>query len=222
MSVARHNVAELWGRTQGTFAPGSGSPGSGGAAARAGATGANALVRTGETSGDLVTWVERSGVAPGKLVGGGLLLAIAGAIGAFLLPGVGFFGTVALGSMFTLGGGLAFLGMRKLAASPPQTALPPALPPSKQALQIERSRRLRPVLEAGPATFERIAGTLRWTETAVLETLVFMKEAGAVVEDLDLDTGEWIYRLQENDYGTAEGMTLEERRARAVDRENME
>jgi hypothetical protein len=208
MHVARHNVAELWGQTHG-------------AGRSTGQTGATqALARRSDGSGDLLTWVDQSGLSAKRLIVTGLSLAVAGAVGALILS-VGFFGTVALGSMFTVGGGLVFLGARKLgrAASPPP---PAALPPSRQALMHERSRRMHAMLQEGPATFERIVARLRWTEAAVLETLVFMKDEGLVVEDLDLDTGEWIYRLQENDYGTARGMTLDERRALAVDPESME
>jgi hypothetical protein len=203
MAVARHNVAELWG-LRATSGPSAGG----------------ALVAREEQSTDLVEWVERSPLGAGKLVSGGLALAIAGGLGALLIPGVGFFGTVALGSMFTLGGGLAFLGLRKLArgAGAGAAASPPAmLPPARQQLMAERSRRMKAVLDGGPSTFERIAAALRWTETAVLETLVYMKDAGVVVEDLDLDTGEWIYRLQDTDFGAAGPMTLADRQALAED-----
>lgn len=217
MAVARHNVAELWGLRQAASGPGgSGIPASGGSSALA--------VRDDETT-DLVAWVERSPIGAGKLVAGGLALAIAGALGALLMPGVGFFGTIALGSMFTLGGGLAFLGLRKLSrrgsvpALGAPAAAPAMLPPSRARLMVERSRRLAAVLDHGPSTFERLVATLRWTETAVLEALVYMKEAGVVVEDLDLDTGEWIYRLQDADFGTARSLTLEDRQALAGDSE---
>ena len=212
MAVARHNVAELWGLRQATSGP----------ARPTGPSATGALAVRDEASTDLVGWVEGSRVSAGKLVSGGLALAIAGALGALLIPGVGFFGTVALGSMFTLGGGLAFLGLRKLSrgsGSGAAAAAAPVLPPSRQQLMAERSRRMTAVLEGGPSTFERLTTALRWTETAVLETLVFMKEAGIVVEDLDLDTGEWIYRLQDNDFGTAGTMTLADRQALAGDPE---
>jgi hypothetical protein len=209
MAVARHNVAELWGLRQATGGPAS----------------AGALAARSEEPTDLVEWVERSPLGARKLVGGGLALAIAGALGALLIPGVGFFGTVALGSMFTAGGGLAFLGLRKLAKGSPGGAAastgPAMLPPSRQQLMTERARRMRAVLERGPSTFERITATLRWTESAVLETLVFMKDAGVVIEDLDLDTGEWIYRLQDNDFGTTGTMTLADRQALAGDPERI-
>ena len=41
-----------------------------------------------------------------------------------------------------------------------------------------------------------------------------MKNAGAVEEDLDLDTGQWVYRVQEQDMvGTPATLTLDERQA---------
>lgn len=216
MAVARHNVAELWGLRQAASGPGgSGIPASGGS---------SALAARDDEATDLVAWVDRSPIGAGKLVSGGLSLAIAGALGALLIPGVGFFGTVALGSMFTLGGGLAFLGLRKLSrgggkAEGALAAGPAMLPPSRERLMVERSRRLAAVLDHGPSTFERLVATLRWTETAVLEALVYMKDAGVVVEDLDLETGEWIYRLQDTDFGTAGSLTLADRQALAGDPE---
>src|SRR5688572_28780173 len=111
MNVARHNVAELWGQTQG--------------AGRSGEPPAGAIMRRSDGSDDLVQWVERSSVSAKTLVLAGLGLAIVGAVGALVLS-VGFFGTVALGSMFTVGGGLVFLGARKIgraAAPAPKLAL---------------------------------------------------------------------------------------------------
>ena len=52
----------------------------------------------------------------------------------------------------------------------------------------------------------------RWTDRALVETLVAMKDAGALIEDLDLDSGEWVYRLQYGDaIGTPASMTLADR-----------
>ena len=48
----------------------------------------------------------------------------------------------------------------------------------------------------------------------LVQTLVALKDAGQVVEDLDLDTGEWVYRLQPSDeMGTRASMMLADRQS---------
>lgn len=168
---------------------------------------------------DLLQWVERSPVSTGSMVSAGLGLATIGALGALLTSGLGLFGMLALSSMFTVGGGLVFLGIikrkgRAAAEEEPLKALPPASAP---AVIAERSRRVVAVLErSGELTFERLLDQLRWTEGALLETLVAMKESGVVIEDLDLDTGEWVYRPQLTDFGEGGPMTLAERQAQRL------
>ena len=70
-------------------------------------------------------------------------------------------------------------------------------------------------MQQGDATFETLLRLLGWMEPVLLETLVQMKESGAIEEDLNLDTGEWIYRTR-NDLGmgAAGGLMLEDRQAR--------
>ena len=43
-----------------------------------------------------------------------------------------------------------------------------------------------------------------------------MKEAGQLVEDLDLDTGQWVYRAQEPELGHGGPLTLADRQARQL------
>lgn len=196
MGMARIPVAELRVQTQG--------PGLVRVTANAPA------VREG---GDIRQWVQESGMSSGAMVTTGLALAALGGIGALVIT-PGLFGVVALSTMFTIGGGLAFLGLlkRKDRLAQPKPA-PPASSPSVLA---ERSRRVQTLLDDGrDHTFEEILKALRWTEPALLEALVFMKDSGQVVEDLDLDTGEWVYRSQITAYG-AEGMTLSDRQARGL------
>jgi hypothetical protein len=167
--------------------------------------------------GDLREWVHQSRLSPKTMVSGGLVLAAVGGLGALLLT-PGFFGMMILSSMFTVGGGVAFLGVLKRKGRKEE---PKALPPASSATVIaERARRVATLLDrGGDYTFERLLTQLRWTEPALLETLLAMKEAGQVIEDLDLDTGEWIYRSTTADYGTAApggGMTLADRQARGL------
>ncbi len=167
-----------------------------------------------EGGGDVVEWARQSKVAPWTFVTAGTSLAAVGALGALLLT-PGFLGIVILGGMFTLGGGLAFLGLLKRKGRVDE---PKALPPASSSTVIaERARRVQTLLEqGGDHTFERLMAQLRWTESALLEALLAMKDSGQVIEDLDLDTGEWIYRAAVSDYGTTGpggGMTLADRRA---------
>ncbi len=183
-------------------------------------TGHGGLVRVDATApartvpeNDLKQWIKRSPVSAGALIGGGLLMMAAGGVGAVVMH-VGFFGVVALGSMITLGGGLAFLGVLKRGgreSDDDTKALPPA---SAAAVIAERSRRVQQCLDkGGHYTFEQLMAQLRWTEGALLETLVAMKDGGLLVEDLDLETGEWFYRSQVATYGTGGAMTLADRQA---------
>ena len=162
---------------------------------------------------DLARWVDGTGATAPRLISGGLALAGVAFLAALVFPGLGALGTIALGSAFTIGGGLTFLGVRKLQRErmPPAA---PALTPQRRALMHERSRRVVPVLSQGAVTFDHLMTQLRWTEQALVETLAFMKEANLVVEDLDLDTGEWVYRLHAAEVGGRAGPTLAERQAR--------
>ncbi len=202
MAVARQPVAELWIQQQG------------GAALVHVGTGPHSAVTKGSRE-DLRDWVHESAAPWTALVGGGLGLAAAGLVLASVFS-VGFLGTIAFGSMITLGGGLTFLGLLKRRGRSPEVRALPAPQSSVQVL-VERSRRVRAVLERrGEATFETLLGELRWTERALLETLVQMKENGLVEEDLNLDTGEWVYRAAEHGaVGTPASLMLEDRRVRA-------
>lgn len=195
--MARHNAAELWGHTRGLVPAGGGAP-----------------ADPSETSASLQRWARRSPMSAGAMIAGGIGLAAVGVAGAWLIP-VGFVGTVFLGSAFTVGGGMAFLGGLKARAKSQQVALPPAPVANVQVL-TERARRVHAILDRGGTfTFEHLRSELRWTETALLETLVYMKDAGTMIEDLDLDSGQWVYCSQSATYGAGAGaMTLDERQAR--------
>ncbi len=162
---------------------------------------------------DLARWVDGTGATAPRLISGGLALAGLAFVAALMFPALGLAGTIALGSAFTIGGGLAFLGVRKLQRERVPAAAP-ALTPQRRALMHERSRRVVPVLSGGSVTFDHLMTQLRWTEQALVETLSFMKEGNLVVEDLDLDTGEWVYRLHTAELGGRAGPTLAERQAR--------
>ena len=151
----------------------------------------------------------------GGLMLGGIGLALVGLGLGLALPLT--MGTATLfGGMVTFGGGVAFLGSHKRKAEREAAkALPPA-PSVSPVVLAERSRRVRDWLQTRPqATFEEIAQALRWTESALVETLLHMKESGVLEEDLDLDSGQWIYRMQTaTDTGTAASLMLSERSAR--------
>jgi hypothetical protein len=200
MGMARIPVAELWVQTQG--------PG----LVRATAT-APARSSMPAAGGDLREWVRDSKVSSGALVTTGLVVAALGGIGAMIVTS-SVLGIVAVTSMITAGTGLAFLGALK---RKDRNAQPKALPPaSASTVLMERARRIQSVLDTGDHTFEQLLGKLRWTETALLEALVVMKDSGQVVEDLDLDSGEWVYRSigGYGSYGSPGAMSLADRQAR--------
>jgi hypothetical protein len=196
--MARHPVTELWVQRQGATLV---------------RVSANAPAEVGAEKSDLRTWVDRSGVPAGGLVAGGLALSLTGLALAALVGWSGLGVAAIYSAMITVGGGLAFLGLVKRKQPPP-----PALPAPRTSAEVqgERARRVHVALmQQGDATFETLLRLLGWTEPALLETLVYMKEGGAIEEDLNLDTGEWIYRSR-NDLGmgVAGGLMLEDRQAR--------
>lgn len=167
--------------------------------------------------GDLQRWATSSPVPWKAMIAGGIALVSLGIVGAILTTW-GFFGTAVLTSLMTTGSGLVFLGLVKrrgriTAATREQRALST----SEHKLLEERSRRIQTVLEqAGrPQTFEALVARTQWTRDAVLDTLLFMKERGLVAEDLDLDTGDWVYAPSEPEVVPAApvSLMLEERRA---------
>ncbi|MBV1858073.1 MAG: hypothetical protein KUG77_06645 [Nannocystaceae bacterium] len=165
--------------------------------------------------GDLRTWVEKSPLPSGGLLFGGIGLALVGLGLGLALPLS--MGTATLfAGMVTFGSGVAFLGgLKRKSQVEAAHALPPA-PTVSPAVLAERGRRVRDWLqERRQATFEELQQALRWTESALVETLVHLKEAGVVEEDLDLDTGQWVYRMQSaTQTGTAASLMLSERDAR--------
>ena len=203
--MGRHSVAELWGAAQQQPQVGHHA----GALVRV-PTGQLAVIPEADA---LATFVDRLPIPPGAMIAGGLGLAALGALFAAFVS-TGFVDTVLFGGMFTFGGGIALLGMRKRRGLPESKPPTPTIDPHVLA---ERGRRVYAVLaRGGSATFERLLAQLRWTERALVETLVAMKDSGAVVEDLDLDSGEWVYRVQESamasdNMGTAGSMTLADR-----------
>lgn len=194
--MARIPAAELWVQTQGP-----------------GLVRATANAPARRDGGDLREWVRESKVSSGTLVTSGLVLAAVGGLGALVVAS-SLVGVVAVTSMITTGAGLAFLGALKRKDSEAQ---PKALPPaSSAAVLAERARRIQSVLDTGDHTFEQLLGKLRWTEQALVEALVVMKDSGQVIEDLDLDSGEWVYRSVGGygSFGSPGAMSLAERQSR--------
>lgn len=123
-------------------------------------------------------------------------------------------GLVLTNLLFSAGAGLGVLALAKRSSDAKEHAAP-ALPAAVDPrLMAERRRRVRAALRgAGPRTFERLSAELKWTQVVMVSTLVHMKELGEVVEDLSLDTGEWVYTLAEGSDELAASPTLAERQA---------
>ncbi len=164
--------------------------------------------------GDLQSWIDRSSLPPATLLLGGSGLALVGLGLGLALPLTMGLATL-FGGMVTFGGGIAFLGGLKRKREQSEAAMK-ALPPAPSASPVvlaERTRRVRDLLHERPrSTFEQIAAGLRWTESALVETLVHMKNGGVLDEDLDLDSGQWVYRMFDaTEMGTAASLMLDER-----------
>lgn len=168
---------------------------------------------------DLRGWLVRSPTSWRGLAVAGLASSGAGVV-------LGVFGHRMLtlwfaNSLLSAGMCLLFLGLLKRLLTPaalPAPAEPAGIDPR---LLAERSRRVRAILTGATSaselhTFERLVHDSRWTQAAMLSTLLHMKERGEVVEDLNLDTGEWVYSLAEDAVAARPGsLMLEERTAQA-------
>jgi hypothetical protein len=193
--VARHNVSELWVQTQ-----------RGGALVRV-PTGS--LPAVSERDNSVIAWAQRVPASAPAMMVGGAVIGLLGGLLAVLNP-LGFLGVAIFGGMITFGGGIAWLGAAKARGG----AAPDPRPFVDPRVLAERGRRVATLLgQLGQATFEVLLGRLRWTEQALIETLVDMKDGAVLVEDLDLETGEWVYRMQSGgEIGTRGSMMLDERR----------
>lgn len=83
-----------------------------------------------------------------------------------------------------------------------------------------RATRLAAVLSTAgrPMTVEALAKTLTWTSEAVVSGLRVLENDGRLFEDLDLDSGHWVYRLEgaPSTQKDVQVHSLEERIAQAV------
>lgn len=152
------------------------------------------------------------------LVGSGVAFAFLGALALAWSP-FSLVGLVITNLFFSAGACLTVLGLAKrwAAAARPAPALPP--PRVDPHVLAERCRRVKAILRRveGPTTFERLVRESKWTQAAMLSTLLHMKEQGEIIEDLDLDTGQWVYTLADGLEAptTATSPMLEERQSKA-------
>lgn len=177
------------------------------------------------TGPDLRGWLVRSPASWRGLAAAGLASSAAGVL-------LGALGQRMLtlwfaNSLLSAGMCLLFLGLLKRLLTP--AAVGPAVGATvvpgeviDPRLLAERSRRVRAILAGASSaselhTFEKLVQESRWTQAAMLSTLLHMKERGEVVEDLNLDTGEWVYSLAEDAVAAGPGsLMLEERTAQAI------
>lgn len=124
-------------------------------------------------------------------------------------------------SLLSAGLCLLLLGVIKRVMTQAVPVTAPTPEPVDPRLLAERSRRVRAILSNATSaselyTFERLVKESRWTQAAMLSTLLHMKERGEVVEDLNLDTGEWVYSVADDAVAAGAGsLMLEERTAHA-------
>jgi len=174
-------------------------------------------------SGEGPTWLMRS---PGSWHG--LVTVGAASAGAgIVLSSVAYRMLTIWFANSLLSAGLCLLMLGVIKRMMMSQTTPAAAPPPEVVdprLLGERSRRVRAILSKATAvselyTFEQLVKESRWTQAAMLSTLRHMKESGEIVEDLNLDTGEWVYSLADDVAGavaTGPGsLMLEERTAQA-------
>ena len=178
------------------------------------------------TSGEGPAWLMRSPgswrglVAVGAAsTGAGLLLSAVTTLGSRMLT-IWF-----ANSLLSAGLCLLMLGViKRVMMTQPAPAAAPTPEVIDPKLLGERSRRVRAILSKVTAaselyTFERLVKESRWTQAAMLSTLLHMKERSEIVEDLNLDTGEWVYSLADDVVGAVAAgpgsLMLEERTAQA-------
>ncbi len=154
--------------------------------------------------------VDRLG--PGRSMALGLVLAAAGVASAVV--GVeSLLVAVATSAAMTMGAGLFALGLHRLGGEDRPPALPG--PRASRAVLDERARRIRRIMHEGGGawTFELLQARLSWTERALAEALAYMRDRGEIVEDLDLETGKWVYRPSTGEVGegASTDMTLDDR-----------
>ena len=150
------------------------------------------------------------------LLASGTALTALGAVTLGMFP-FSLVGLVLTNLLFSAGAAFVVLGLiKRWSASSQQAPAQPALRVDPRVL-AERCRRVRAILRrgAGPYTFERLVHESKWTQAAMLSTLLHMKEQGEIVEDLNLDTGEWVYSPADGSEAptAATSPMLEERRA---------
>lgn len=143
-----------------------------------------------------------------------LRMGVASVIAGVIMTTLGSF---VMGPVVALGGAGAIWMFRRNSRRA-ALALPAAggasEPKVSAQVRAERSRRVLGSLEVdGPCTFEALLARLRWTEPALLETLIQLKNDGRIDEDLDLDSGQWIYRPMGR-HGAGGSLTLDERHSR--------
>lgn len=150
------------------------------------------------------------------LLASGAALTALGAVTLGMFP-FSLVGLVLTNLLFSAGAAFVVLGLIKRwsAGSRPAPVQPVARVDPR--VLAERCRRVRAILRGGTGayTFERLVRESKWTQAAMLSTLIHMKEQGEIVEDLNLDTGEWVYTLADGSEAptAATSPMLEERRA---------
>lgn len=86
-------------------------------------------------------------------------------------------------------------------------------PDSDEAVTAVRATRVAAALSAaeGPMRLGQLVTALGWSEEAVVDGLNHLVEGGRADEELDLDSGEWWYRLQVADPLLTQALSISER-----------
>jgi len=128
-------------------------------------------------------------------------LTVFGVLAALFLVGVtgarenGLFALPIPGLVF--GGLFSLVAALKPRKKVPQIETEPAQEAAEEDLVAVRAERIKAALSSydDALTVEAIEHNLGWTEVAVVTGLRSLVDQGMVIEDLDLDSGLWTYRL---------------------------
>ncbi len=159
------------------------------------------------------SWLPMAGISLAAMGAGLVLLGLGGPFAVIWVANL----LLSAGLML----GLLTLLRRFIARQLPVDAGGPAPEPVDAKLLAERSRRVRAILGKVSSasqlpTFEQLVQESRWTQAAMLSTLTHMKDRGEIIEDLNLDTGEWVYSLADDLVGTGlSSLNLDERTVEA-------
>lgn len=113
--------------------------------------------------------------------------------------------------------GLCLLALGAFFLARHATARTPEYDAGLSQVAIERRTRMLAILKRmqRPLSFETLQGELQWTDEAILTTLRDLLANERITEDLNLESGHWVYQLNDEpvvlDHDSPRALPVEER-----------